>query len=187
MNSEDIHNISIVLEKGKTLLYPTDTVWGIGCDATNDKAVSEIYRIKQRSESKSLIILVDSLEMLSKYVENIPERAIEEINSAAKPTTIIYNNPKELAKNCVASDNTIAIRIVQNDFCKNLIQKFGKPIVSSSANISGEPTPKSFSEISATILDSVDYIVNLQQDKVTETSSRILRITDDNTVKVIRE
>lgn len=187
MNTEEIKRLAKALKEGKTLLYPTDTVWGIGCDATNDKAVSEIYRIKQRSESKSLIILVDSLEMLSKYVENIPERAIEEINSATKPTTIIYNNPKGLAKNCIASDNTIAIRIVQSDFCKTLIKEFGKSIVSTSANISEEPTPKSFSEISTTILDSVDYIVNLQQDKVTETSSRILRITDDNTVEVLRE
>tara|TARA_R110002033_G_scaffold26335_1_gene60136 strand:+ start:318 stop:878 length:561 start_codon:yes stop_codon:yes gene_type:complete len=186
LNSEEIQHSLSVLRKGKTLLYPTDTVWGIGCDATNSSAVSTIFKIKQRVESKSLIILVDSFKMLSDYVENIPEKAIEELEKATRPTTIIYNNPKGLAKNCVSSDNTIAIRIVQNNFCKALIKAFKKPIVSTSANISGEPTPKSFSEISTTILDSVDYIVNLQQEIITTASSRILKVTDD-IVKVIRE
>ena len=186
MNTEEIQLFSDALKEGKTLLYPTDTVWGIGCDATNTNAVSEIYQIKQREESKSLIILVNSLKMLSDYVKTIPERAIIEIESATRPTTIIYKNPKGLAKNCIASDDTIAIRIVQNGFCSALIQEFGKPIVSTSANISGEPTPNSFSEISTTILDSVDYIVNLQQEKVAATSSRILKIIDDK-VAVIRE
>mgnify|MGYP005990510611 CR=1 FL=1 len=187
MNLKEIQNISILLEKGKTFLYPTDTVWGIGCDATNKNAVSEIYKIKRRSESKSLIILVDSIEMLSNYVENIPEKALEILNSTTRPTTIIYNNPKGLANNCIASDNTIAIRIVQNNFCQQLIKEFGKPIVSTSANISGDATPKSFSEISGTILDSVDYIVNLQQEKIASTSSRILRITKENSIEVIRD
>ncbi|WKD86996.1 Threonylcarbamoyl-AMP synthase [Polaribacter huanghezhanensis] len=186
MNSEEIQHFAIALKEGKTLLYPTDTVWGIGCDATNSSAVSKIYKIKQRAESKSLIILVDSFQMLSDYVENIPEKAIEELEKATKPTTIIYNNPKGLAKNCIASGHTIAIRIVQNDFCKALLKEFRKPIVSTSANISREPTPKSFSEISATILDSVDYIVNLQQEIVATASSRILKIVDDK-VEVIRD
>jgi L-threonylcarbamoyladenylate synthase len=186
LKSEEIQRFATALKEGKTLLYPTDTVWGIGCDATNSSAVSKIYKIKQRAESKSLIILVDSFKMLSEYVENIPDKAIEELEKATKPTTIIYNNPKGLAKNSIASDHTIAIRIVQNDFCKALLKEFGKPIVSTSANISGEPTPKSFSEISATILDSVDYIVNLQQEIVATASSRILKIVDDK-VEVIRE
>ena len=186
MNTEEIQNISTLLEEGKTLLYPTDTVWGIGCDATDFNAISKIYNIKQRAESKSLIVLVDSLQMLQKYVKLIPEKAIEILRKSIKPTTIIYQNPKGLAKNCSSSDNTIAIRIVQSEFCKELIHQFGKPIVSTSANVSGEPTPKSFAEISRTILDSVDYVVNLQQEKITSTSSRILRITDEK-VEVIRE
>ncbi|WP_347174669.1 L-threonylcarbamoyladenylate synthase [Polaribacter uvawellassae] len=187
MNSEEIQRFALALKEGKTLLYPTDTVWGIGCDATNSKAVSKIYKIKQRAESKSLIILVDSFTMLSEYVENITEKAIEELEKATKPTTIIYNNPKGLAKNCIASDNTIAIRIVQNDFCKTLINAFGKPIVSTSANISGEPTPKSFSEISVTILDSVDYMVNLQLEEFSKSPSRILKINEDGTIITLRE
>ena len=186
MNTEEIQRFAKSLEEGKILLYPTDTVWGIGCDATNSEAISMVYKIKKREESKSLIILVDSFEMLSKYVKTIPNRAKKELKSAKRPTTIIYENPIGLAKNCVATDNTIAIRIVQNDFCISLIKAFGKPIVSTSANVSGEPTPKSFSEISTTILDSVDYIVNLQQEIITTTSSRILKIVDD-TMEVIRE
>lgn len=184
---EDVKHISRLLSQKKVIAYPTDTVWGIGCDATKADAVAKVYSIKNREESKSLIILVDSFEMLSKYIKDIPEKAIEELEGAIKPTTIIYKNPIGLASNCVATDNTIAIRIVQNDFCIQLIKEFGKPIVSTSANISGEPTPKSFSEISASILDSVDYVVNLQQEKITTSSSRIVRITDDNQVEVIRE
>ncbi len=172
---------------GKSILYPTDTIWGIGCDATNFEAVSTVYKIKQREESKSLIVLVSSIEMLLDYVITVPEKALDLISSSKKPTTIIYRNPKHLSANCIASDNTIAIRIVQDEFCKQLIEEFGKPLVSTSANISGEDTPKSFSEISKTILHSVDYIVNLQQDKIAETSSRILRITEDDEVEVIRE
>ena len=187
MENIQISNALKKLDSGCTLLYPTDTVWGIGCDATNEIAVSKIYKIKNREESKSLIILVDSFEMLSNYVENISEKVKEILKKATKPTTIIYRNPKGIAVNCIAKDNTIAIRIVQNDFCKELINKLGKPIVSTSANVSGKPTPKSFSEISTTILDSVDYIVNLQQEKITTASSRILKITDDNKVEVIRE
>ncbi len=187
MLKSEKHSALKVLKNKGVVLYPTDTVWGLGCDATNFEAVSEIYNIKQREESKSLIILVGSLEMLLKYVDSVPQKALEILSSSVKPTTIIYKNPKHLSENCIASDNTIAIRIVQDDFCRELIQEFGKPIVSTSANVSGEQTPKSFSEISKTILDSVDYIVNLQQDKVTNTSSRILRITEDNEVKVIRE
>ena len=175
------------LIEGKSILYPTDTVWGIGCDATNFEAVAKVYSIKEREESKSLIILVSSPEMLLNYVNAVPQKAIDLLSTSEKPTTIIYKNPKGIAKNCIASDNTIAIRIVQDNFCKDLITKFGKPIVSSSANTSGNDTPKSFSEISTTILDSVDYIVNLQQEKIAIASSRILKITDDNRVVVIRE
>lgn len=182
-----LHETVAALIEGKSILYPTDTVWGIGCDATNFEAVSAVYKIKQREESKSLIILVSSIEMLLDYVNTVPEMALELVSISKKPTTIIYRDPKYLSANCIASDNTIAIRIVQDDFCRQLISEFGKPIVSTSANTSGEGTPKSFSEISKTILHSVDYIVNLQQDKITNTSSRILRITKDDKVEVIRE
>ncbi len=186
--SESVLKKSIaVLSAGKTLLYPTDTVWGIGCDATNKSAVAKVYEIKQRAETKSLIILVSSYSMLASYVANIPEIVEEILDTATKPTTIIYRNPIGIASNCIAEDVTIAIRIVKNDFCKKLIERFGKPIVSTSANISGMATPKTFSEIDAAILDSVDYIVNLQQEKIATASSQILRITDTNEVVVIRE
>lgn len=174
------------LINGKTILYPTDTVWGLGCDATNSDAVKEIYKIKNREESKSLIVLVNSLKMLQEHV-NVPSQAVEILNKAVKPTTIIYSNPKGIAANIInKEDNTLAIRIVQNDFCEELIEKFGKPIVSTSANVSGNPTPKSFSEVEQAILDSVDYIVNLQQDKVSGKSSTILKIEGEEII-VIRE
>jgi tRNA threonylcarbamoyl adenosine modification protein (Sua5/YciO/YrdC/YwlC family) len=175
-----------ILEKGETLLYPTDTVWGLGCDATNESAVKKIYTIKNREESKSLIVLVNSIEMLQSYVA-VPEKAIQLLKESKKPTTIIYSNPKGIATNIInKSDNTLAIRIVKNDFCEQLITEFGKPIVSTSANVSGNPTPKSFNQIEKPILDSVDYIVNLQRDKVSEKSSTILKI-DGEEISVIRE
>ncbi|CAM1366207.1 Threonylcarbamoyl-AMP synthase [Tenacibaculum litoreum] len=174
------------LLKGQTILYPTDTVWGLGCDATNEEAVKKIYKIKNREESKSLIILVDSIEMLQNHVGDIPEKALEILETSIKPTTIIYNNPKGLASNTIAPDNTIAIRIPKNEFCTQLIKEFGKPIVSTSANVSGEPTPKSFSEISKAILKNVDYVVDLHQEKISEKSSTILKIEGDDVI-VIRE
>lgn len=187
LNTEELSYMVNLLDQGKTILYPTDTVWGIGCDATNESAVKKIYQIKRRAESKSLIILVSSLEMLQKYVQNIPKKAIEILDSSTRPTTIIYKNPMGLAKNVIASDATIAIRIVQDAFCKDLINSYGKPIVSTSANLSEQPTPNSFSEISTTILESVDYIVNLRQDNLSKLPSRILRITDSDEIEVIRD
>ncbi|MGG8494840.1 L-threonylcarbamoyladenylate synthase [Tenacibaculum sp. TC6] len=181
-----INSLLKTLYNGNTILYPTDTVWGLGCDATDETAVKKIYTLKNREETKSLIILVDSIIMLEQYVEEIPQKVMEILQNATKPTTIIYNNPKNLAKNTIAQDNTIAIRIPQDDFCKQLIKEFGKPIVSTSANVSGEPTPKCFSEISKAILNNVDYVVNLHQDKVAEKSSTILKIEGDDVI-VIRE
>ena len=182
----DLLKVIDILNNKKTVLYPTDTVWGLGCDATDETAVKKIYTLKNREETKSLIILVDSITMLEQYVEEIPQKVMEILQNATKPTTIIYNNPKNLAKNTIAQDNTIAIRIPQDDFCKQLIKARGKPIVSTSANVSGEPTPKCFSEISKAILNNVDYVVNLHQDKVAEKSSTILKIEGDDVI-VIRE
>ena len=167
------------------ILYPTDTVWGLGCDATNIDAVAKIFKLKDRVESKSLVVLVSSLEMLSTYVHSIPQKAIDIITTTKNPTTIIYNNPKGLATNAIASDNTIAIRIPSHDYCLKIINKFGKPIISTSANISGESTPKSFSEISLPILEGVDYVVNLEQEKITNKSSTILKLVG-NDIEVIR-
>ncbi|MDA9584460.1 L-threonylcarbamoyladenylate synthase [Flavobacteriaceae bacterium] len=182
---QDTSNVVRILSLGKTILYPTDTVWGLGCDATNIDAVAKIFELKNRVESKSLVVLVSSIEMLCSYVNAVPQKAIDIIATTKKPTTIIYNNPKGLASNAIASDNTIAIRIPSHHYCLDLINKFGKPIISTSANISGEPTPKSFSEISLPILEGVDYVVNLEQDKITDKSSTILKLVG-NDIEVIR-
>jgi len=184
---QEIKNSLETLQQHKVLLYPTDTVWGIGCDATSEAAVNKIYKIKQRPESKSLIILVDSIKMLQQYIPTISNKIIELLGKTSNPTTIIYSNPKGLAKNVVAADNTVAIRIVQNKFCQELIAQFGKPIVSTSANASGKATPKSFKEIEQAILHSVDYSVNLQREVINEKSSTILKVGEHGDVSVLRE
>ena len=174
------------LRTKQVVLYPTDTVWGIGCDATSEDAVAKVFEIKQRSESKSLVILVDSFEMLKKYIPKVSEAVLDLLKKTTNPTTIIYDNPVGLAKNVVAADNTVAIRIVQNEFCRELIHLLGKPIVSTSANISGNPTPKSFKEIEQSILDSVDYVVNLQREDVNIKSSTILKVDEKGTITILR-
>jgi len=184
---QEIKNSIRVLKNGGTLLYPTDTVWGIGCDATNEVAVEKIFKIKKRKASKSLIILVDSLDMLKRIVKDIPAAIEDIVHKATKPTSIIYQNPKGLAKNVIAKDNTVAIRIVQNEFCYKLIKEFGKPIVSTSANLSGSVTPKSFSEIDKSIPRNVDYVVALQQEEINTKSSRILKISKDGSILTIRD
>lgn len=185
IESEIIKSLKVLRQK-KVLVYPTDTVWGIGCDATSVEAINKIFKLKQRSESKSLIILMDGIEMLQQYIPSISDRIIELLNSAIKPTTIIYNGSIGLAKNVISSDNSVAIRIVKNDFCRQLITAFGKPIVSTSANISGQPTPKSFKEIDSVILDSVDYVVNLHREEVNDKSSTILKVADNGEIIVLR-
>jgi len=185
LNSEIEKSIR-TLARGETIIYPTDTVWGMGCDATNEDAVSKIFAIKKRNESKSLVILVNGLEMLKNYIENAPKEVFEILATSERPTTIIYDNPIGLAKNAIAKDNTVAIRIVKNNFCLKLIEAFGKPIVSTSANISGIPTPKSFKEIDKSILEAVDYVVNLDRDNIMDLPSRIIKILEDGSLQVIR-
>lgn len=180
----EISTTNTYLKEEKVILYPTDTVWGLGCDASCFNAVSKIYQLKNREESKSLIVLVSSIHMLKKYV-TVPKKVLEVLKQVKKPTTIIYKNPKGFAKNTIADDGTIAIRIVQDAFCRKLIKRFGKPIVSTSANISGNETPKSFKEISKPILEGVDYIVNLHKNKMNTKSSTILKI-DGKDIQVLR-
>jgi L-threonylcarbamoyladenylate synthase len=181
---KEISRTLLVLHRKEIILYPTDTVWGIGCDATNLDAVSKIFQLKQREETKSLLVLVSSFSMLKKYV-SVSKKVSEILQKSNKPTTIIYQNPKGFATNIIAKDHTIAIRIVQDEFCRKLIKRFGKPIVSTSANISREEMPKSFSEISQPILNGVDYVVNLHREKTTNKSSTILRVVGNN-IEVIR-
>lgn len=178
---------SEVLKKGGLILYPTDTVWGIGCDATDEEAVRKVYRLKQREDSKALICLVSDKKMLEQYVRLIPKAAHDFIDFPEKPTTIVYDRPMGLAKNLIAPDNTIAIRVTKDPFCQELINKFNKPIVSTSANISGMPTPGSFKMIHPDILKGVDYVVNLQQEREMSNPSSIIKLTSDGKFEIIRK
>ena len=184
---DELNNALTILKKGGTILYPTDTVWGIGCDATNFQAIEKIFQLKQRAESKSMICLVGDFKMLNQYIENVPEVAYDILKYAKKPTTIIYDRPLHVAENLIAEDNSLAIRVTKDEFCKKLIQKFRKPIVSTSANLAGEITPQSFKEIDPVILEGVDYIVNLQHDKKSGKPSAIIKLKNDGAVKVIRQ
>lgn len=185
--TEEINKAIKVLENGGLILYPTDTVWGIGCDATNEVAVEKVFQLKQRHDHKSLICLVANDAMLEKHVAKVPELAYDIMDLSTKPTTIIYDKPIGIAKNLIARDNTLGIRVASDKFCKYLIGKFKKPIVSTSANSSGAPTPKSFDNIDNAILSGVDYVVNLQKEKQNGFPSAIIRLANDGTVKIIRE
>tara|TARA_R110002049_G_scaffold45594_1_gene132887 strand:- start:20958 stop:21518 length:561 start_codon:yes stop_codon:yes gene_type:complete len=183
---EEIKNALQVLKEGGLILYPTDTVWGIGCDASNFDAVKKIYKLKQRKDSKALICLVADDRMLKKYVKRVPEVALNIIDITDKPTTIIYNDAQNLAENLIAEDKTIAIRIPDDGFCYQLCRKLNGAIVSTSANISGFPTPKSFKEITSEVLKGVDYVVNLQREKICNKPSSIIKLSNDGLVKIIR-
>jgi L-threonylcarbamoyladenylate synthase len=177
-----------VLRRGGTILYPTDTIWGIGCDATNRKAVDKVYQIKKRMETKSLIILLDTPEKLVHYVSSVPGIARDLIRNVDSPLTIIYPGGQNLAPNVIGEDNSIAIRIVNNPFCRSLISGFGKPIVSTSANISGAPTPLVFKNISRDILSQVDHVVSLFRDEFRSVKpSRIIRINESGEFRIIRK
>jgi L-threonylcarbamoyladenylate synthase len=176
------------LHTGGIILYPTDTVWGIGCDATNAEAIDRIYRLKKRDDSKSMIILVANEKDIINYTANADPAIFVQLQKTDRPTTVIYEKAKNLPNNLVNEDGSIAIRIVKESFCKTLIQKLGKPIVSTSANISGKPSPKSFSEIAGEIFRGVDYVVDYRQDDQTPAvPSRIIKINADGTIGIIRE
>ena len=189
MNFEDDIRKSLkVLEEGGILLYPTDTIWGIGCDATNTQAVKKIYSVKSRTEAKSLIILLDHIDKLSTYIEKVPEITDDLLASITNPVTIIYSNARKLAPNLIAQDGTVAIRIVKDDFCSELIRRFGKPIVSTSANISGFDPPVVFSQVVVEIKNAVDYMVTYKQDYFTRAKpSTIIRLRDDGMYTIIRD
>ena len=186
--SEEIIRTNEYLKKGQIILYPTDTVWGIGCDATNTSAINRIFDIKRRSVNKSFLILLDEPEKLSLYVEHIPLIAWDLIEQANRPTTFIYSGVKNLPSSLMASDGTIAIRIVRNEFCKKLISLFGKPIVSTSANLSGEPTPMRYQDISDNLKSRMDYIVNPQIGNISDVKpSTIIRFIDDYNFEIVRD
>ncbi|MGM9747673.1 MAG: L-threonylcarbamoyladenylate synthase [Candidatus Cryptobacteroides sp.] len=192
----NIENAIETLRKGGIILYPTDTVWGLGCDATDKAAVARIFEIKHRSDSKSLVLLASDLDMVARYIREIPEMAIQLVEVNDKPMTIIYpdaiysDTPSKyaLASNTVAEDGTVGIRIPLGGFCLDLVKKFGRPIVSTSANISGEKTPANFAEISEDIKNAVDYCVDPSADKgSTHKASSIIKVGLDATIKIIRE
>jgi L-threonylcarbamoyladenylate synthase len=185
---KEIKKCTKVLQRGGTILYPTDTIWGIGCDATNAGAVQKIYRLKQRFEHKSLIILIDEAEKLRNYISSIPEIAWDLLQNVDTPLTIIYPAAKNLAENVIADDGTVAIRIVKHEFCCRLIQSFGKPIVSTSANISGENPPIAFRSIDPKIIGGVDYVVSESLDEIHELKpSRIIKLELNGEFRIIRQ
>lgn len=185
---EDINKAIEVLNNGGIILYPTDTIWGIGCDATNEDAVKKIYQLKQRNDSKSMLILLNNINFIRSYADDVPEVALDIVEISEKPVTIIYSNAKNLAKNLIAEDGSIGIRITQEEFTDKLLQKFKKPIVSTSANISGERSPINFEEISEEIKENVDYIVQYKQTQnMLPTPSSIIKINSNNEIKIIRE
>lgn len=186
--NEDIKKALEVIKNGGVILYPTDTIWGIGCDATNEEAVEKVYKIKQRSDSKSMLVLVDSINRIPQYVDSMPDIAWDLVELANKPLTVIYPNAKNLAHNLIAEDGSIGIRVANDDFCQRLVQRLKKPIVSTSANISGKTAPSNFQEISEEIKNNVDYIVEFRQDDISKSSpSGILKLGVNGEIKIIRE
>jgi L-threonylcarbamoyladenylate synthase len=186
--TEDLSQALNVLIKGGIILYPTDTIWGLGCDATNQDAVEKIYKIKKRRESKSLIILVNGFVMLERYVKNIPGVAGEILDVSDKPMTIIYPEGKNLAPGVCNEDGSVGIRICNDDFCNELITRFRKPVISTSANYSEALSPSYFSEIEDEIIRSADYVVKYRQTDINKnTPSSIIKVDDNGVIKIIRK
>jgi L-threonylcarbamoyladenylate synthase len=186
--AEEVKRACEVMNKGGVILYPTDTVWGIGCDATNPEAVRKVYDIKRRSDSKAMLVLVDSSVKVDFYVSDVPDVAWDLIDLATRPLTIIYDGARNLAPNLLSDDGSVGIRVTTEPFSHRLCQQFRKAIVSTSANISGQPGARYFSEISEEIKSAVDYIVDYRRDDTTpSTPSSIIKLGHGGTVKVIRE
>lgn len=185
--SEDLNKALEVLRAGGLILYPSDTVWGIGCDATNADAVAKLYQLKRREESKSMLVLVDAPMRIQSYIREVPDVAWDLIELSDKPLTIVFDGAKNLAPNLLAADGSIGIRVTAEKFSKELCMRFKRPIVSTSANISGEPSPKYFAEIEEVIVTGVDYVVEYRRDdKATHESSSIIKLGSGGVVKVIR-
>jgi L-threonylcarbamoyladenylate synthase len=185
---EDIKRALEVLQQGGVILYPTDTIWGIGCDATNPEAVKRVYDIKRRADSKAMLVLVDSEVKVDFYVKDVPEVAWSLIELTTKPLTIIYDGARNLAPNLLAEDGSVGIRVTQEAFSKQLCFRFRKAIVSTSANLSGQPSPKTFADIPGEVKSQVDYIVGYRQGETANPApSSIIKLGAGGEVKVIRE
>jgi len=188
MYHEEIKQAVQILKNGGLILYPTDTLWGIGCDALNKKAIQKVVKLKKRFERKSLIILVTSLDEVANYVKKIPEIVPDLISSMHRPMTIIYPGAINLPKNLMGDDGTIGIRVVRNAFCEALIKSLGNPIVSTSANLSGQPAPFTFQMIDPYLVNGVDHVLRIRQEDVTETkASTIIKVELNNQFTVLRE
>jgi L-threonylcarbamoyladenylate synthase len=184
----DIDHCLKVLEEGGTILYPTDTIWGIGCDATNASAIEKVYALKDRPADKSMIILVADEKDLLEYVADPDPQVFDFLKTTTKPTTIIFQNPLGIAQNLIHEDGSVGIRVVQDKFCRHLIKRFRKPIVSTSANLSGDPAPKKFMEVLNHIRTGVDYVVNYRQDdESTGEASSVVKLNRDGTTTIIRQ
>lgn len=186
--NEEIKKACQVMREGGVILYPTDTIWGIGCDATNEDAVRRVYEIKQRADSKAMLVLVDSAVKVDFYVQDVPEVAWDLIELTDKPLTIIYSGARNLAPNLLAEDGSVGIRVTSEEFSKRLCQQFRKAIVSTSANISGQPSPQNFSEISDEIKAAVDYIVDYRREETGKAKpSSIIKLDKGGVIKIIRQ
>ena len=183
----EVFNAYEVIRNGGIILYPTDTVWGIGCDATNPDAVAKIYKLKQRDEAKSMIVLMNGEKMIYNVFKEIPAVAWEILDLSEKPTTLILDAPRNVVPSLIAADNSLGMRIVKEPFCFKLMERMKKPLVSTSANISGKPTPLSFKDIDPNIIKGVDYVVNLGRDKIAGKPSTIIKLGNDAVVKVLRK
>jgi L-threonylcarbamoyladenylate synthase len=187
MFKDEVARALKILQDGGIILYPTDTIWGIGCDATNNDAVQRIYRLKQRDEAKSMIILLDTENKLESYVSDVNPLAYDLIAYAENPLTLVMPGARNISPSLVGSDGSIGIRISKHPFCQQLIQRLRKPLVSTSANISGKPSPQYFSQIDADIIDGVDYVVGLEQDSMEiRTPSTIMKLAPDGRFEFIR-
>ena len=185
---DDIQKAIETLKSGGVILYPTDTIWGLGCDATNAEAVKKIYQIKQRDDSKSMLVLLDHFDKIGLYLKEVPELASDLVEMAEKPLTIIYPGAVNIAKNLIAEDGSVGIRVCADDFCQKLISRFRKPIVSTSANISGQPSPAIFDEISDDIRNAADFVVQWRQnDRTPAKPSSIIKLGIKGEIAVIRE
>lgn len=187
MSAEKIKQAVDHLRKGDTLLYPTDTIWGLGCDATNEAAVTKLLSLKQRAENKSLIALVHSVAFLERYVRDIPEVCYELIDNSVHPLTIIFEKPVQIAANALAEDGSMGFRVTSDPLCQRLIQQFNKPIISTSANFSGEPSPTCFDDVSPQIKSGVDFILDERTKEKMTTPSTIIKINNDSSFKIIRK
>ena len=185
---EDLKNALKVLKNGGVILYPTDTIWGLGCDATNENAVKRIFQIKQREDSKSMLVLTDNEAKIERLVEKVPDVAWDLIKLSETPLTIIYSGARNLAKNLIAQDGSVGIRVTKEDFSSKLCERFRLPVVSTSANISGQSAPQNFDEISDEIKNAVDYIVSYRQKDTSKAKpSSIIKLESNGTLTIIRK